>query len=62
MNCTICGKPIKLVPSAKERSEKTGYPASYFTSLFTEHASCALAKREKDTVDLMRRIRNEAIS
>ena len=46
--CTICGKPIILSPSAKERSVKTGMPESYFKSLFTEHTECALAKRASE--------------
>lgn len=59
MNCTICGKPIVLSPSASERAAKdvTGKSAAYYTSLFTEHAQCALDKRNRDTADLMRRLR-----
>lgn len=53
--CSLCGKPITLVPSAEERSRKTGYPADFFRSLFTQHSACTLAKREKDTLDLIRR-------
>ena len=47
MNCTICGKPIALVPSAAERAAKdiTGKPAAYYTSLFRQHSECLLAKR-----------------
>lgn len=58
MNCTICGKPITLSPSAAERAAKdvTGRPASFYTKLFTTHSSCALAKREADTLALMRRL------
>ena len=46
MNCTICGKPVVLVPSAAERAAKdvTGKSAAYYTSLFTEHSACVLAK------------------
>ncbi len=59
MNCTICKKPIVLVPSAAERARKdvTGKTAAYYTSLFTEHATCTLAKRERETLELMRRQR-----
>lgn len=48
-NCTICGKPIILIPSAKERAAKdvTGKSAEYYRNLFTEHSECTLAKREK---------------
>jgi hypothetical protein len=57
MNCTICKKPITLVPSAAERARKDvcGRPASYYTALFTEHAACTVAKREQETIELMRR-------
>lgn len=59
MNCTICHKPIVLVPSAQERAAKdvTGKSAAYYTGLFTEHAACTLQKREADTHALMRRAR-----
>lgn len=55
MNCTFCKRPIVLVPSAAERAAKdvTGRPASFFTSLFTEHSECTLHKREVTTSHLM---------
>jgi hypothetical protein len=55
MNCTICGQPIVLVPSAAERAakDKDGTTASYYTNLFTEHTECALWKRDKDVRTLM---------
>ncbi len=56
MNCTICGKPIILVPSAAERAEKSGKPASYYTQLFTTHSECFIKKRNSETVKLMRKI------
>lgn len=56
MNCTICGKPVVLVPSAAERARKYGGKPSDYTRLFTEHAACAVDKREADTMELMRRI------
>ena len=59
MKCTICGKPIVLVPSAKERSEKYGEPPSYYTKLFTTHTQCFLEKRERDTRELMKRLKEE---
>lgn len=60
MNCSMCGKPIVLVPSAAERAAKdvTHKTAAYYTSLFTTHSHCALAKRASDTSELMSRIRN----
>jgi hypothetical protein len=49
MNCTVCGKPVVLVPSAAERarSDVTGKTAAYYTSLFPTHAACALSKRHE---------------
>lgn len=57
MNCSICNKPIVLIPSAAERAKKdvAGRPASYFTNLFREHVECALRKREADTLGLTQR-------
>lgn len=55
-NCTICGKKIVLIPSAKERAEKYGGKPSDYTKMFTEHTVCTLSKREQDTVELMRRL------
>ncbi len=57
MNCTICGKKIQLVPSAAERAAKdvTGKSAAYYTGLFTEHSRCVIEKRERETLELMRR-------
>ena len=57
MNCTICGKKIQLVPSAAERAAKdsTGKSAAYYTGLFTEHPQCVIEKRERETLELMRR-------
>jgi hypothetical protein len=56
MNCTICGKPIVLIPSAEERARKdvTGKTAAYYTSLFTTHSACELKKRAEDTRALMK--------
>lgn len=55
MNCTICGEPIVLVPSANERAKKFGGLSSDYTALFTEHAKCAIKKRTEDTLELVRR-------
>lgn len=59
MSCTICRKPIVLVPSAEERAAKdvTGKSAAFYRSLFTTHSECQLAKRNADTIALMRRSR-----
>lgn len=56
--CTICNKPIILVPSAKARAaaDVTGKSAKYYESLFTEHSECLVAKREAETVALMRKL------
>lgn len=47
MNCTHCGKPVILIPSAAERAAKdvTGKSAKYYEKLFPRHAACELALR-----------------
>lgn len=57
MNCTICGKPITLVPSAQERAKKYGETPSYYIQLFTEHSNCTINKRNEDVISLMRRLK-----
>lgn len=54
MNCTLCGKPIVLSPSAAERAEKYGGAPADYTKLFTTHAACFVEQREADTYALMR--------
>lgn len=43
-NCTICGKPIYLNPSASERARKdtSGKSAQYYENLFTTHSDCQI--------------------
>lgn len=53
--CSICNKEIILTPSANERAKKFGGKPSDYTNLFTEHAKCALEKRERETTELMRK-------
>jgi len=53
-NCTICGKKIELIPSAKERTAKYGKTPEYYTSLFTAHSQCQIDKRNADTAELIR--------
>jgi hypothetical protein len=53
--CTICGKPIVLRPSANERARKYGQSSKYYLDIFTEHSECTVAKRERDTLDLIKR-------
>jgi hypothetical protein len=58
VNCTHCGKPIVLVPSAAERAAKdSGRPASYYTRLFTAHAECQIKARNESTLELIRRLK-----
>ena len=59
MKCTICNKPIVLVPSAAERAKKYGGNPSDYTKLFTSHSACFITKRERETVELMRRMNDE---
>ena len=54
--CNICNKPIILVPSAAERTKKYGGTPKSYTDLFTSHTECFIAKRNADTVSLMRKI------
>lgn len=56
MNCSICGKPIVLVPSARERANKAGGVPSDYTKLFTAHVRCVIDKRNKETLELMHSI------
>lgn len=58
MDCTICHKPIELVPSAAERAKKFGGKASDYTRLFTEHSACALSKRSNEAPQLLSRLRS----
>ena len=53
--CSICGKPIILVPSATERAKRSGLPASYYLNLFTAHSDCLIEKRNQETSYLIRR-------
>lgn len=57
--CTICRKPIVLMPSAEERAARdvTGKSAGYYRSLFTEHSECALRRRAESTAELMRKLK-----
>ena len=56
MNCSICKKPIKLIPSAEDRARKYGGKPSDFTRLFTTHAQCTIDKRNADTSELIKRL------
>lgn len=51
--CTICGEPIVLVPSLKERIRRFGNPAQH---LFTTHAECAVRKRR----DIFKRLETKS--
>lgn len=55
MNCSICGKRVVLIPSAAERAKRYGGTAASYTRLFTTHSECAINKRERETIELMRR-------
>ena len=56
MNCSICGKPIRLSPTAAQRAAKDMHrTAKDYERMFTTHADCALQKREQETIELMRR-------
>lgn len=55
MNCTICHKPITLIPSAAERARKFGLTAEHYTKLFAEHAQCTIDKRAREVSELVAR-------
>ena len=55
MNCSICNKPIILIPSAAERARKFGGKPSDYTRLFITHTECHLAKNKADLSDLLKR-------
>jgi len=57
MNCTICGKPVILVPSAAERAAKYGESPMYYTRLFPQHTDCFLQRRKEETSALTARLR-----
>ena len=59
MTCSICGKPIVLMPSAAERARRFGGRPGDYTRLFTAHTDCTIAKRSQDAVALMGRIAAE---
>ena len=59
MNCTICGKPIVLVPSAVERAKEFGGKPSDYTNAFTTHAKCSVQQRSQESIALMRRLHNK---
>jgi hypothetical protein len=54
--CTICNKPIILIPSAAQRAKNSNEPASFYTALFAEHNQCAVKKRSAEATALMRQI------
>lgn len=56
MKCTICGKPIRLTPTARDRAAKYGGVPSDYSRLFTEHSACLLGKREREARDLMKKL------
>ncbi len=59
MNCSICGKPIVLVPSASERAEKFGGKASDYTAAFTYHSTCMVTKRSAESIELIRQLNQQ---
>lgn len=58
-DCTICGEPIRLIPSAKERARKFGGEPSDYTRLFTQHADCTVRVRSESAVANMAKARED---
>jgi hypothetical protein len=59
--CTACSGPLTLSPSAKDRAAKYGGKPSDYSRLFYGRTGgmcspCFLAKREADTLALVRRL------
>ena len=54
MNCRICGEPVVLGPSARERADRGGGSPSDYTSLFTTHTGCAMREYREGQEELMR--------
>jgi hypothetical protein len=59
MKCTICKKPIVLVPSASARAAKFGGMPADYTRLFTEHAECLIRIRNEATFALIKSLIRE---
>ena len=55
MKCSECGRAVKLSPSAQERAARFGGVPSDYTSLFGIHADCLIAKRDRQTRELIAR-------
>jgi len=53
MNCSICKKPVVLVPSAEARAKRSGGKPSDYTKIFTVHGRCGLKKREEEMYKVM---------
>jgi hypothetical protein len=56
MDCTICKRPIVLVPSAVERAKKYGGKPSDYTRAFTTHPHCSIEQRGLEARALMARL------
>lgn len=54
-NCTICGEPIHLKPTAQERARRYGGKPSDYESLFTVHSHCQIEKRKQDMSEFLAR-------
>lgn len=59
MNCTHCGKPITLIPSAEERAKKYGGTPEFYRRLFSMHSGCIIEKRRQQTQELIQRIKEK---
>lgn len=54
MTCKYCGKPVVLVPSAKERAKKFGKTPEFYRRLFPNHGACEVKAREEATRRMIR--------
>jgi hypothetical protein len=56
MNCSHCGKPVILVPSAAERARRYGGTPSDYIRLFPIHADCQIKLRRQGVSELIQRL------
>lgn len=54
--CTICNKPVILIPSASQRAKCFGRKPEYYKNLFPNHSECIIKKRNNDTSKLIKLI------
>ena len=59
MKCILCDKPVVLHPMAAQRAERYGGIPRDYIILFPRHADCELKARERDTLELTKRLNSD---